>query len=215
MFIVVGFALIFLEFARDDGNPYGVQIYSTYQMLYATVPSDVDSVSQKLFAALILFLLNVVLLNMLISIMGDSFDKVQQRRTLTDSLTRLEIIQESMTYMRMLVREKDGTRGYLVFCEGDAKEGDDNRDGNEWEGWVNLIKKAIRENEGNIEERMNLLQSQMNQIEEKMQNQTKQIEEGIEVQTKQMEERIQAQMERNHNMIMEALKKGQLVISNV
>ena len=188
VFIIIGFALIFLEFARD--NVYGVQVYSTYQVLYGNVPEDVTTVSQQLFAALILFLLNVVLLNLLISIMGDSFDKIQERRILTDSLTRLEIILESMTYMRVFGREEVGTRGYLIFCEGDASELGDNRDNNEWEGWVNVIKKALRQNDQKAEE-MNSKQNEMNSKIDLIQSQMKQLEEKF---------------TKSHSEIMEAIK---------
>ena len=170
VFIVMGFALIFLEFQRDD--VYGVQLYSTYQVLYGNVPEEVSTVSQQLFAALILFLLNVVLMNLLISIMGDSYDKVQERRVLTDSRTRLEIILESMTYMRIFAKEKIGTRGHLIFCEGEVDQLDDNGDNNnEWEGRINVIKRALRQNDQKTDDMSSKVSSMQKQI-DSMQNET-------------------------------------------
>ena len=176
VFIIIGFALIFLEFQRDD--VYGVQLYSTYQVLYGNLPADVSSVSQQLFAALILFLLNVVLLNMLISIMGDSYDKVQERRVLTDSLTRLEMVLESMTYMRIFARGKVEKRGHLIFCEGDVDRQDDNGESNEWEGRINVIKRALKQNDQRTEE----IKSEVNSIKEEVKSQMSSMQQMLESQ---------------------------------
>ena len=86
IFIIIGFSLIFMEFQREQ--IYGNQLYSTYQVLYGNVADEDFNPSQKVIATIILFALNVILLNLLISIMGDSYDKVQEKRLLTDSLTR-------------------------------------------------------------------------------------------------------------------------------
>ena len=231
VFIIIGFALIFLEFARD--NVYGVQVYSTYQVLYGNVPEDVTTVSQQLFAALILFLLNVVLLNLLISIMGDSFDKVQERRILTDSLTRLDMILESMTYMRVFRREEAGARGYLIFYEGDASGLDDDGDNNEWEGWVNVIKKALRQNDQKIEEmsskqnevsskqnevsfKMNFIQNEMNSMRNEMSSKQNEMSSKMNFiqsemnfmrnEIKQMQQQMEEKLAKSHNEIMEAIK---------
>ena len=234
VFIIIGFALIFLEFARD--NVYGVQVYSTYQVLYGNVPEDVTTVSQQLFAALILFLLNVVLLNLLISIMGDSFDKVQERRILTDSLTRLDIVLESMTYMRVFGREEAGTRGYLIFYEGDASGLDDEGENNEWEGWVNVIKKGLRQNDQKIDEmgskqnevsfKMNFIQNEMSSMRNEMNSMRNELSSRQnEVTSKQNEvsskvnfiqsemnsmrneiKQMEEKLAKSHNQIMEAIK---------
>src|SRR5688572_15224958 len=104
--IICGFSLIFLSFARhgesdeDEDNSYGRYLYDAYQVLYGPLGDEGFSFSQKLLMSFILFLLNVVLLNLLISIMGDSYDKVQEKRVLTDSLTRLELIREATAYMK-------------------------------------------------------------------------------------------------------------------
>ena len=141
LFIFIGFALISLEFNRGEIE-YGDQLYDTFKVLFGQFDDTTFNVSQKLFTALILFILNVVLLNLLISIMGDSYDKVQERRVLTDSLTRLDMILEAMVYLRILNQQKKSKgNGYLIYCEPEEEENEEDATANEWEGRINLIKK--------------------------------------------------------------------------
>ena len=69
IFIFFGFALIAVEFDQTQIS-YGDQLYGTFKILFASYDDGEYNVSQKLFTSLIVFLLNVVLLNLLISIMG-------------------------------------------------------------------------------------------------------------------------------------------------
>jgi hypothetical protein len=72
--MLIRFSIIIMIFDRDAS--YDDQLNSTYQLLYSPPSESISDPSQVLIISLILFLLNVVLLNMLISIMGDSYDKV-------------------------------------------------------------------------------------------------------------------------------------------
>ena len=195
-FIIIGFALIFLEFQRDD--VYGAQLYSTYQVLYGNVSDETFNVSQKLFAALILFLLNVVLLNLLISIMGDSYDKVQERRVLTDSLTRLEMILEAVVYMRIFKRGGVERKGYLIYCEPDVSELDENLESNEWDGRINLIKKALKQNDQKIDSSRDEMKEKMTSIEERltlMEQQMRREMEAMDQKTSLMGKRMEEKLE--------------------
>ena len=209
-FIVIGFALIFLEFQRED--VYGRQLYSTYQVLYGNVADDSFNVSQKLFAALILFLLNVVLLNLLISIMGDTYDKVQERRVLTDSTTRLEMILESVVYMRTFQRKEDEKKGYLIYCEPDFSELVEDAEANEWEGKIQLIKKTLKQNEQKIDstkdEVKELITVMQQNNEEHMRHEMDTLEHRMATIMEQkmtaiLEQKIKAIMEQNLTIIME------------
>lgn len=159
IFLFVGFSLIFTEF--DHTVVYGAQLYATYGVLYGNVTDINFNVSQKLFAAVIIFLLNVVLLNLLISIMGDSFDKVQERRVLTDSLTRLELIFEVMTYKRIISKKRELKRAYLMQCARDEAEEDEYNNKNEWEGRINLIKKKLAENREEVRKEIGALEDKI------------------------------------------------------
>ena len=151
IFIFIGFALISVEFDKT-AVPYGDQLYNTFKILFASYDDSQYNSSQKLFTSLIVFLLNVVLLNLLISIMGDSYDKVQEKRISIDSLTRLDMILEAMVYMRTLNRKKKAQeKGHLIYCEAEEVEGDSNAE-NEWEGRINLIKKSLKQNDMKIQD---------------------------------------------------------------
>ena len=103
--IITGFSLIFLVFDRKE--EYGFYLYEAYNVLYGPVSNDSDfGFSEKLLASGVLFFLNVVLLNLLISIMGGSYDRVLEKRDRTDALTRLEMKQEGMTYMKLFKKKR-------------------------------------------------------------------------------------------------------------
>jgi len=72
--------------------------------------------SQKLIMAVLAFFLNVVLLNLLISIMGDSYGQVLEMRDRTDALTRLEMISEAVIYKKIFKPNHNTKRGSLVYC---------------------------------------------------------------------------------------------------
>jgi len=72
--------------------------------------------SQKLLMATLAFFLNVVLLNLLISIMGESYDDVKEMRVKTDALTRLEMISEATIYRKLVQFNHQTKRGHLVYC---------------------------------------------------------------------------------------------------
>lgn len=128
-FITIGFSLIFLEFSKltsttSDDQSYGDKLYSTYQVMYGNT-EDASDPSQRILLALILFVFNVLLLNLLISIMGNTYDTVQENRVVTDALTRLDLILESMAIMRFLGRRKTAAkenRGYLIYCGAELVE---------------------------------------------------------------------------------------------
>ena len=111
-----------MEFRRDDD--YISHLYNTYKVLYADfddsgLPEEgipEYNASQKVILAFILFIFNVFLLNMLISIMGNAFDEVQQGRILIDSLTKVNMIIENQSLMQKLTK-KPSKKGYLMVCE--------------------------------------------------------------------------------------------------
>lgn len=121
-FITLGFSLIFMEFYRYrqyQEKGYALHLYETYKLLYADADDSSYSLSEKLLLSLILFLFNILLLNMLISIMGNVFQKVQDQYVMIDSLTRLELILEGLITMKTITiptRKKDQDKGYLVNC---------------------------------------------------------------------------------------------------
>ena len=164
IFIFFGFALIAIEFDEAQTS-YGDQLYGTFKILFANYDDGEYNVSQKLSTALIVFLLNVVLMNLLISIMGDTYGRVQEKRVLIDSLTRLDMSLEAMVYMKALrLTGKKQEKGYLIYCETESLDDDENAENVEWQGRINVITKALRQNDATMQEMMNLIGEQREEI---------------------------------------------------
>ena len=173
--IIVGFSFIFLFF--DKGSLYGFYLYNSYGSLYGPVEGEEPDFSQKLIICFISFLLNVVLLNLLISIMGDSYQRVLEKRVKTDSLTRLEMIAEARTLMKYFRFGKKSTKkGYLTFCLRVDRVNEDEGE-NDWEGKIDVLRKLIKQSESTTEKRMVELESKMNRKYEKVIKEQQEIRE--------------------------------------
>jgi len=177
--IIIGFSFIFLVFNR--GRLYGYYLYNSYGSLYGPVDDDDSSSSEKFFIALIAFLLNVILLNLLISIMGDSYAKVLEKRIKTDSLTRLDMISEATTFLRFLRRKKALNRGFLVLCESLNSTGDDDDDnaGDEWEERIAILKNLLRQSEDSAQKEMKALQHNLTRTEEKRKDNEEKLQQKV------------------------------------
>jgi len=144
--IIVALSLVFLVFNREAG--YGNYLYEAYNVLYG--PTDIGDgaawpFSQKLIMAVLAFFLNVVLLNLLISIMGDSYGQVLEMRDRTDALTRLEMISEAVIYKKFFKRSHQTKRGCLVYCLPLGFE-EENGENPELESSIKVIKNIIQKN---------------------------------------------------------------------
>ena len=124
--IIIGFSISFVAFgignvSETETGPYGAYLYNAYSSLFGPIddPEYGDyELSQKILIAVIAFLLNVILLNLLISIMGESMGNVLAVRDKTETLTKFEMIMEAVTFMKFFKKEKkDGSnKSYLVYC---------------------------------------------------------------------------------------------------
>jgi len=97
--------------------------------------------------AVLAFFLNVVPLNLLISIMGDSYGQVLEMRERTDALTRLEMISEAAVYKKFLKHNHQTKRECLVHCLPVGLERDEDGQNHELEG--NIVKAMQKFNEQN------------------------------------------------------------------
>ena len=210
IFIFFGFALIFLELSEAK-TAYGDHLYGTFKILFGE-PEDSDySVSQKLFTSLIVFLLNVVLLNLLISIMGDSYDRVQERRVLTDSLTRLDMSLEAMVFLRVIRRgKKTEGKGYLIYCETEEVDNEDDPANVEWEGRINVIKKTLKQTDQKVQsltDKIDATNATNATIGQKMEQKIEAMEQKVSVIIEQkMEQKIGA-MEQKVEQKIEAMEQ--------
>jgi len=161
--IIFGFSIIFLVFNR--GYLYGFYLYNAYGSLYGPADDENSSFSEKCFIAFIAFLLNVILLNLLISIMGTSYDRVLEERIRTDSLTRLDMISDAVTLLKFIRRQRISEKGFLIFCLPlNPSEDDDNE-------------RESKEN--SLEEKISMLRTQFKQHQDSTEQNIKRLGEEL------------------------------------
>mmetsp|Transcript_22567 Transcript_22567/g.19560 ORF Transcript_22567/g.19560 Transcript_22567/m.19560 type:complete len:360 (+) Transcript_22567:1882-2961(+) len=92
--IIMGFSLIFYQFFDDTS--YGDELIFVYNILYGDFDISRHSPSGKIFFAIVSFILSVILLNFIIAIMTDSYEKVQEKNTLADTKEKVSLILEAI-----------------------------------------------------------------------------------------------------------------------
>ena len=138
-FIFVGFSLIFKVF--DTEESYQIEISHSHNLLYGPVDASSFTTSQIVVVSVVLLLLNLMLLNMLISIIGDSYGKVQEKSVIISALIKLDVILETITFIRVLKKKRSENKGYLIYCLPVENLDEDNI--SEWRGITKLIKKRM------------------------------------------------------------------------
>ena len=118
--------------------------------------------SQKLLMAMLAFFLNVVLLNLLIAIMGDSYDDIKEARDKTDSLTRLEMISDAIIYRKLLSPNYDQpNRGYLISCKPAVLDGEENDQKLNFENFMKTVKNIQQKNEHKNEQQQTFIKNEV------------------------------------------------------
>lgn len=152
----------------------------------------------------IAFLLNVLLLNLLISIMGDSYDKILEKRDKTDALTRLEMMSEAMTYMKVFKWNTKLKRGYLLYCISmDVDEEEGGQD--EWEGRINVMKKLLKQSNEQNKELKELTDKRIQELNQKMDSCYQKLEQRLEQKIKESNDKLEKNIA---NMIQGLFQQG-------
>eukprot|EP00931_Biecheleriopsis_adriatica_P042508 TRINITY_DN24234_c0_g1_i2.p1 TRINITY_DN24234_c0_g1~~TRINITY_DN24234_c0_g1_i2.p1 ORF type:complete len:1639 (+),score=332.73 TRINITY_DN24234_c0_g1_i2:140-5056(+) len=109
---------------------------------------DHDTVISQVLLTLLGSVLLVVMMNFLIAIMGDSYEKVQEKAEVARNMMRLELVYEAEVSSSSLQEAKEA---YIFTCEGVRysnaqrwSEDADGKDPNRWEGRVKQVEKAVR-----------------------------------------------------------------------
>lgn len=115
--IIFGFGIVFFEFNRS--TPFPLHLVESYNALFGNSNTTYDSVSKNVLSISVAGVLNVYLLNMLVTVIGDSLHAIQDVSILTDSKERIDLIMESTLVKRVLWRKKpiDFKKKCIVFCE--------------------------------------------------------------------------------------------------
>ena len=91
----------------DNGLTYGQQLLRTYEVMYGEFDTSSYEAGEIFFFIVITVLLSVIMLNMIIAMMSDTFGRVQSKRVLFESKEKCLLIMEVFSVQRMLRR---------VFC---------------------------------------------------------------------------------------------------
>ena len=174
--------------------------------------------SQKFFLILILFLLNVVLLNLLVAIMGNTYDKVKDKEVLTDALTRIDMILDAMALMRIFIKyEEKSEKGYLIYCEPEEAEDEEEVRNNRVDESINYIKEMLNQSEQKSKEisqelvlankKLDLKSQFEQKLEEKINLVDHRLHQEMTSMTTKLEE-VKQEMNRNLQNILDAVKQS-------
>jgi hypothetical protein len=135
LLVSFGFAISFLELDRSKG--FVNELLNVYSLSYGSFNfGDYDSTSQVVSCVIFTYLLSVVLFNLLIAIMGDTYAKVQAKHSLTEAIEKLSLILEAIIVKRPFLglfkpgkksKKFKGEKSFL-YCAEIVEEEIDNDD---------------------------------------------------------------------------------------
>ena len=88
------------------------------------------------------FITQLTMLNMLIAIMGDTYERVMENREVNATRTKLELMSDLMSTLKQTGKPDESKKHFLFIVMPDDDQVDDEDD---WEGSVNKITKATSE----------------------------------------------------------------------
>lgn len=152
-FLIVGFGFIFFQINNDSSSSIWTQIYNVYMFLYANWEiSDYDGFKIPFFI-IVSFALFVVLINLLITILGETYSRVQNLAVSSDNIESLDIVIELLYVKKVLshifrclkwmvtkkgaVPKKLSNRQYLFWVSETTGEDDDEQ--NKWTGKTKMV----------------------------------------------------------------------------
>ena len=164
IFIIFTFSLILLEFDREI--EFTDHLLTSYGFVYGNYETEELSSSEIAIMVFVAFMISVVLLNLLIAIMGDSYAKVEENRILVDSLERLDMITEVIVIKRIFTpRTIKKEKGYLMFCQNSVNdESSEENENNLLEEKTDLLRAAIKSVETKLENSIALFDERMKML---------------------------------------------------
>lgn len=165
-FILLSASIIFLGFNRS--LEFQDHLFATYNMLYGNFDEDdFTSPSQKALLVLVLFLLGVILLNLLISIIGESHDTFQGNKEFNGQKIQVDMILEFLSLSKTFKLTGTGRNGYLMTCGPRELANEANEEAEHT--------KAIRA----VHERMAVLEEEMKKNTQAVEGKVKSVEDDI------------------------------------
>ena len=150
---------------------FGSDMFIVYNMFYGDWDSDEYPDSLIPFFMIVSFLLTLVLLNMVIAIMGDTYDRVKDNLVVVDTRERLSMIQEAAIMMKQCKRllsficcgclcAMSSQRGFLLVALPYNPQDTEGTNTNEWSGRIKEMKKELHTSLGNIRDEMKKLRNE-------------------------------------------------------
>jgi hypothetical protein len=164
VFIIFGFTFIFYqiqyknqkrleESGSVDIEEIDIQtaLLNTYLIMFGQWETEDYYDVQMPFFIVITIFLTIILLNLLISIIGDTYQKVQENQISSDNIEKLDVLIESFHIKRIFRRffwcfyrkKKTRDQSYKYLFWVSEKNGED-EDEEGWEGKLQEINKELR-----------------------------------------------------------------------
>lgn len=196
--LIVGFAVIFYQYTEDTN--YLNQLLFLHNMVYGDFDIEHFGPVQMVFFAIIALITCVVLLNLLISIMGDTYSRVLENKVPSDGLEKIEIILEvvqvnrNLRYILYILfycskrkrREfivQRNRKGYLLIAaQSNEFNDDDDDDSKEIEGRLRSLKQSMKTNLTQLKEENNLLRQDLHKIKTELQESMIRVNDNMEKQ---------------------------------
>ena len=198
-FIIFGLSLIFYQFDRETS--YSTHLLNSYKLLYSDYDLDDMSTGMMFFTLIVIAIVCIVLLNMLIAIMGDTFGAMQESTLILDNKEMLELVLESMKILEPLdplkkkirkAQDVEANSHMYMFCaeEKTDKETDD---------------------EDETQQALSQMESKFNSL----QNQLYQLKKLLDLKLEDQMIRINQNHQRLTQEIMETIKANQVAHTNL
>ncbi|CAG9320444.1 unnamed protein product [Blepharisma stoltei] len=144
-FVVIFIAIDFLE--HNEIQSIGSYFISIYLLNYGDFNTDDYTTIKWVFCFFATLCNTLIMLNLCIAIIGNSFTKVQENRVIADQLEMIDIILECE--LLMVTRRDKGIKKYLQMCSAkDSKEGKQDKIEEMLDEMKGNLSKAIEELSG-------------------------------------------------------------------
>ena len=186
--LICAFAMAFKLLVRaEDIFDNVVAIESTYNLMFGMTDLDVFvdydnnaiSTAARVFVAFFLFLVVIVMLNMLIAIMADSFDNVQSNLKIQSFCAKARVCADLL--IDFSERHPLFKQEYLHICtiKDEAGESALMSNQSQWEGRLKAVKREIKESNAKMDARMNEMKADMGAKMDEMNGRMEKILEAI------------------------------------
>ena len=152
------------------GEPFHVYWERSYQLVYAGFDDyEAETDWQRLFFVGVTLVVTLVLLNLLIAIISDTYDHVLNTKESEDVLERLNLIREiqkyykvAVEYIQKAVENSQSIPGYIHFCTNAKLEMAE--EVQYWEGKVKYLENSIQSLRTELQEKSGQQNEQIRKI---------------------------------------------------